>query len=86
MKHQDALRDLSSSRDRVETFKLTNDKRLEEKLSVRVHLERWESTTRFRHELALDPAVENQREAVVEHFECSPVRSTMSRQLIFDPA
>ncbi len=54
-------------------------------VSVRVHLEREESATRFRYELVLDPALETFRPAVVERIECSPVRSTLSRPLIFEP-
>ncbi|MEU5304216.1 OsmC family protein [Streptomyces noursei] len=55
-------------------------------VSVRVHLEREESTTRFRYELVLDPALETFRPAVVERIKCSPVRSTLSKPLIFKPA
>ncbi len=55
-------------------------------VSVRVHLERGESATRFRYELALGPALEPHRPAVMERIECSPVRATLSRQLIFEPA
>ncbi|MDQ0378042.1 OsmC family protein [Amycolatopsis thermophila] len=53
-------------------------------VSVRVHLEREESATRFRYELALDP-VEPHRPTVMERIERSPVRATLSKQLIFEP-
>jgi putative redox protein len=53
---------------------------------VRVHLEREESATRFRYELILDPALEPHRPAVMERIERSPVRATLSKQLIFEPA
>ncbi|MFI7102651.1 OsmC family protein [Streptomyces sp. NPDC050161] len=53
-------------------------------VSVRVYLEREESTTRFRYELALDPALEAHRALVMERIECSPVRSTLSRRLVFE--
>ncbi|WP_052229709.1 OsmC family protein [Streptomyces sp. CT34] len=55
-------------------------------VSVRVHLEREESATRFRYELALNPALEVHRSAVTKRIECSPVRSTLSRQLLFEAA
>lgn len=58
----------------------------EAKVEVRVYLEREESTTRFRYELALDPELEAHRSAVVARIECSPVRSTLSKQLLFEPA
>jgi putative redox protein len=58
----------------------------EGQVSVRVHLERGESATRFRYEPALDPALEPHRPAVMERIECSPVRATLSRQLVFEPA
>ena len=53
---------------------------------VRVHLEREQSVTRFRYELILDPALEPHRPAVTERIERSPVRSTLSKQLTFEPA
>jgi putative redox protein len=53
---------------------------------VRVHLEREQSATRFRYELILDPALEPHRPAVMERIERSPVRDTLSKQLIFEPA
>ena len=53
---------------------------------VRVQLEREESATRFRYELILDPALEPHRAAVTERIERSPVRATLSKQLIFEPA
>ncbi|WP_329573218.1 OsmC family protein [Streptomyces sp. NBC_01361] len=53
---------------------------------VRAHLERGESTTRFRYALDLDPALEVHRPAVMERIECSPVRSTLSKPLLFEPA
>jgi putative redox protein len=52
---------------------------------VRVHLERERSGTRFRYELILDPALEPHRPAVTESIERSPVRSTLSQQLTFEP-
>ena len=52
---------------------------------VRVHLERERSGTRFRYELILDPALEPHRAAVTESIERSPVRSTLSKQLTFEP-
>jgi putative redox protein len=53
---------------------------------VRVHLEREQSATRFRYELILGPALEPHRPAVTERIERSPVRATLSKQLIFEPA
>jgi len=55
-------------------------------VGVRVHLEREQSVTRFRYELILDPALEPHRPAVTERIERSPVRSTLSKQLTFEPA
>lgn len=55
-------------------------------VTVRVHLEREESTTRFRYELVLPSALEAFRPAVVKRIECSPVRSTLSKPLTFEPA
>ncbi|MEU6040540.1 OsmC family protein [Actinomadura sp. NPDC047616] len=55
-------------------------------VSVQVHLEREESATRFRYELVLDPALEAHRPAVMKRIACSPVRSTLSRELVFEPA
>jgi len=55
-------------------------------VGVRVHLEREQSVTRFRYELILDPALESHRPAVTERIERSPVRSTLSKQLTFEPA
>lgn len=55
-------------------------------VSVRVHLEREESTTRFRYELALDPALEAHRPAVVARIESSPVRTSLSKPLVFEPS
>lgn len=52
---------------------------------VRVHLEREQSVTRFRYELILDPALEPHRPAVTQFIERSPVRSTLSQQLTFEP-
>ena len=54
-------------------------------VGVRVHLEREQSVTRFRYELILDPALEPHRPAVTESIERSPVRSTLSKQLAFEP-
>jgi putative redox protein len=58
----------------------------EASVRVQVHLEREESATRFVYELALDPALEPHRSAVMERMERSPVRATLSKQLIFEPA
>jgi putative redox protein len=58
----------------------------EASVRVRVHLEREESATRFVYELALDPALEPHRPAVMERMERSPVRATLTKQLIFEPA
>ncbi|GAA4069924.1 OsmC family protein [Actinomadura miaoliensis] len=55
-------------------------------VSVQVHLEREDSATRFRYELVLDPALEAHRPAVMKRIACSPVRSTLSKQLVFEPA
>ncbi|GAA2879737.1 OsmC family protein [Streptomyces mexicanus] len=55
-------------------------------VSVQVHVEREESATRFRYRLALGPALEAHRPAVMERIECSPVRSTLSKPLTFEPA
>jgi hypothetical protein len=41
---------------------------------------------RFRYELILDPALEPYRLAITEAIERSPVRSTLSKQLTFEPA
>jgi putative redox protein len=56
------------------------------KVGVRVHLEREESATRFRYELILDPALEPHRPAITQRIERSPVRATLSQQLIFESA
>jgi putative redox protein len=58
----------------------------EASVRVRVRLEREESATRFRYELALDPRLEPHRAAVMNRIERSPVRATLSKQLIFEPA
>ncbi|MCO5997661.1 OsmC family protein [Actinoallomurus rhizosphaericola] len=55
-------------------------------VGVRVHLEREESTTRFRYELLLAPELEAHRPMLIEHIACSPVRSTLSKPLVFEPA
>jgi putative redox protein len=55
-------------------------------IHVRVHLEREQSATRFRYELILDPALEPHRPAVTERIERSPVRVTLSKHLMFEPA
>lgn len=55
-------------------------------VSVRVHLERETSATRFRYELGLGPALEPHRQAVLERLEHSPVRLTLSKELSFEPA
>jgi putative redox protein len=54
-------------------------------MRVRVHLEREESATRFRYELILDPALEPHRPAVMDRMESSPVRTTLSKPLTFEP-
>ncbi|MEU2081225.1 OsmC family protein [Streptomyces albus] len=54
-------------------------------VSVRVHLEREEPATRFRYELLLDPALEDHRPAIAERIACSPMRSTLSKPLFFEP-
>lgn len=56
----------------------------EASVRVRVHLEREGSATRFRYELALDPALEPHRPTVMERVERSPVRATLTKQLIFE--
>jgi putative redox protein len=53
---------------------------------VRVHLEREQSATRFRYELILSPALEPHRATLTERIEGSPVRATLSKRLIFEPA
>jgi putative redox protein len=55
-------------------------------VSVRVHLEREESETRFRYELVLDPDLETHRSAVADRIARSPVRTTLSKPLVFEPA
>jgi putative redox protein len=58
----------------------------EASLRVRVHLEREESATKFRYELVLGPALVPHRPAIMERIERSPVRATLSKQLIFEQA
>jgi putative redox protein len=58
----------------------------EASVRVRVHLEREESATRFRYELVLDPSLAAHQPAVMQAIERSPVRATLSKQLIFEPA
>lgn len=58
----------------------------EASVSVRVHLEREESATRFRYELVLDPRLEPHRPTIMNRIGRSPVRATLSKQLIFEPA
>jgi putative redox protein len=53
---------------------------------VRVHLDRQEQATVFRYELLLAPELEAHRHAVAERVACSPVRSTLSKLLIFESA
>jgi putative redox protein len=53
-------------------------------VNVRVHLERSESTTRFCYELDLDPSLETFRSAVAQRIAGSPVRTTLSKPLIFE--
>ena len=55
-------------------------------VGVRVRLEREASTTRFQYELLLAPELEAHRPAIVERIACSPVRSTLSKPLVFEPA
>ncbi|GAA4487006.1 hypothetical protein GCM10023191_014240 [Actinoallomurus oryzae] len=55
-------------------------------VGVRVLLEREESETRFRYELVLDPDLETHRSAIAERIARSPVRSTLSKPLVFEPA
>ncbi|QKG25045.1 OsmC family protein [Actinomadura verrucosospora] len=55
-------------------------------VGVRVHLEREESATRFRYELLLAPEIEAHRPVIEERIARSPVRSTLSRPLAFEPA
>lgn len=55
-------------------------------VGVRVHLEREESATRFRYELVLDPDLEAHRSVIEDRIARSPVRSTLSKPLIFEPA
>jgi putative redox protein len=52
---------------------------------VRVRLEREQAATRFRYELILETALEPHRAAVMDCIERSPVRATLSQQLIFEP-
>ncbi|QIS20052.1 OsmC family protein [Nocardia terpenica] len=52
---------------------------------VRVELDRADGTTTFRYELDLDPEYEHHRAAVMERVERSPVRTTLSKQLTFEP-
>ena len=55
-------------------------------VTVRVHLEREEHATRFRYELILPPELEPHRAAVAERVARSPVRTTLSKPLAFEPA
>ena len=55
-------------------------------VGVRVELERGQSVTRFRYEFLLDAALEVHRPALMQRIERSPVRSTLSRLLVFEPA
>ncbi|MEF3113737.1 OsmC family protein [Streptomyces chrestomyceticus] len=59
---------------------------IDAEVRVRVHLEREETATRFRYELLLAPELEAQRPAIEEHIARSPVRSTLSKPLTFEPA
>jgi putative redox protein len=54
-------------------------------VAVRVNLEREESVTRFRYELLLPPELEPHRPAIAHRIESSPVRTTLSRPLAFEP-
>jgi putative redox protein len=54
-------------------------------VAVEVELERGEATTSFRYRVDLDPRAEPHRAAVMERLTCSPVRTTLSRKLIFEP-
>ncbi|MFB7632262.1 OsmC family protein [Streptomyces sp. NPDC056149] len=58
----------------------------EAEVSVRVRLEREETATRFHYELLLAPELEAHRPAVLERLACSPVRTTLSKPLSFDPS
>ena len=55
-------------------------------VEVRVELRREESTTRFRYELVLPPELQKHRSALLERLTCSPVRSTLSKAVVFEPA
>ncbi|MBO2458202.1 OsmC family protein [Actinomadura violacea] len=56
----------------------------EAEVGVRVHLEREESETRFCYELLLAPELEAHRPMLVERITGSPVRSTLSKSLVFE--
>jgi putative redox protein len=53
---------------------------------VRLHQDRGESATRVRYEVVLDPPLERHRAAIMARVERSPVRTTLTRDLIFEPA
>ncbi|RDI49607.1 OsmC family protein [Nocardia mexicana] len=53
-------------------------------VSVRVELDRGETTTTFRYELVLAPALEPHRALIEERIARSPVRSTLGKQLRFE--
>ncbi|MBO2461480.1 OsmC family protein [Actinomadura violacea] len=55
-------------------------------VGVRVHLEREESATRFRYELVLASELEAHRAVIAERIARSPVLSTLSKPLVFQPA
>ncbi|MBF6061204.1 OsmC family protein [Nocardia terpenica] len=57
----------------------------EAEVRVRVELDRADVTTTFRYVLDLDPEYERHRAAVMERVERSPVRTTLSKQLAFEP-
>ncbi|MFE6691685.1 OsmC family protein [Streptomyces sp. NPDC057743] len=59
---------------------------VEAEVSVRVHLAREETATRFCYELSLDPELAAHRPAVLERLARSPVRATLSKPLSFDPS
>ncbi|MFO7252818.1 MAG: OsmC family protein [Actinomycetes bacterium] len=53
-------------------------------VSVRVHVDRAPSVTRFRYELILDPAHERHRPVIMGRLATSPVRTTLSNLLVFE--
>jgi putative redox protein len=56
-------------------------------VTVRVELERTKSTSTFRYSMELDPGLdEDQRDAVLQRIERSPVRQTLKKELKFQAA